>query len=105
MALALMAALPEELHPLRAALEDAQLQHHAGREFHTGRLDGHDVVLVLSRIGKVAAASATSERRVSMVVTNFIGFLPKSPGETNEPQPGQANSNQDFIDKKQTCVC
>ena len=60
MVLALMAALPEELHSLRAALEDAQLQHHAGREFHTGRLDGHDVVLVLSRIGKVAAATTAA---------------------------------------------
>lgn len=56
MPLALMGALPEELDPLRAALTGASVQHHAGREFHAGRLDGHEVVLVLSRIGKVAAA-------------------------------------------------
>lgn len=60
MTLALMAAMAEELEPLRAALEDPQVQHHAGREFHTGRLDGHEVVLVLSRIGKVAAATTAA---------------------------------------------
>lgn len=60
MTLALMAAMAEELAPLHAALEDARIQHHAGREFHTGRLDGHDVVLVLSRIGKVAAATTAA---------------------------------------------
>lgn len=60
MPLALMGAMPEELQSLRAALEGAALQHHAGREFHTGRLDGHEVVLVLSRIGKVAAATTAT---------------------------------------------
>lgn len=56
MTLALMGALPEELAGLRAALTAPAVHHHAGREFVTGRLDGHEVVLVLSRIGKVAAA-------------------------------------------------
>jgi adenosylhomocysteine nucleosidase len=60
MSLALMAAMVEELLPLRAALHGAEVQHHAGREFHTGRLDGHPVVLVLSRIGKVAAATTAT---------------------------------------------
>ncbi|RZU01183.1 5'-methylthioadenosine/adenosylhomocysteine nucleosidase [Rivibacter subsaxonicus] len=54
--LALMAALPEELGSLRAALDAPAVHHHAGREFTTGRLDGYEVVLVLARIGKVAAA-------------------------------------------------
>ena len=60
MTLALMGALPEELDGLRRSLQQAKLQHHAGREFHTGRLEGHDVVLVLSRIGKVAAATTAT---------------------------------------------
>ncbi len=60
MTLALMGMLPEELAGLRQALEGAQQQHHAGREFHTGRLDGHQVVLVLSRLGNVAAATTAT---------------------------------------------
>lgn len=80
MVLALMAAMAEELLPLRAALEGAQVQHHAGREFHTGRLDGHEVVLVLSRIGKVAAATTATlliERygAESIVFTGVAGGL------------------------------
>jgi adenosylhomocysteine nucleosidase len=55
--LALVAAMEPELHVLRAALADAQIEHHAGRAFHCGRLDGHQVVLVRSGIGKVAAAA------------------------------------------------
>ena len=51
-----MSALPEELGPLRSALTAPTVHHHAGREFVTGRLDGCEVVLVLARIGKVAAA-------------------------------------------------
>ncbi|WP_295646391.1 5'-methylthioadenosine/adenosylhomocysteine nucleosidase [uncultured Methylibium sp.] len=60
MTLALMGALPEELAGLRAALVAPAVHHHAGREFVTGRLDGRDVVLVLSRIGKVAAATTAT---------------------------------------------
>ena len=43
MTLALMGALPEELAGLRAALVAPAVHHHAGREFVTGRLDGHVV--------------------------------------------------------------
>lgn len=60
MTLALMAALPEELEALLAPLSGARVHHHAGREFHTGRLEGQEVVLVLSRIGKVAAATTAT---------------------------------------------
>jgi hypothetical protein len=35
-----------------------------------------------------------------MVVTNFIGFLPKSPGDWSIPA-GEASPKQVFIDKKQ----
>jgi adenosylhomocysteine nucleosidase len=87
MALALMAALPEELQTLRAALEDAQLQHHAGREFHTGRLDGHDVVLVLSRIGKVAAAT-TAAMLIERYGTEAIVFTGVAGGLGDAVQVG-----------------
>lgn len=60
MRLALIAAVSQELHALVAALDERHVEHHAGREFVTGRLDGHDVVLALSRIGKVAAATTAT---------------------------------------------
>lgn len=60
MTLALMAAMPEELAALLAQLDQPVVQHHAGRAFHTGRLEGQAVVLVLSRIGKVAAATTAA---------------------------------------------
>jgi adenosylhomocysteine nucleosidase len=60
MTLALMAALPEELDALLAPLSAPRVHHHAGREFHSGWLDGQELVLVLSRIGKVAAATTAT---------------------------------------------
>ncbi len=46
----------EELSALLPLLEGAQIEERAGRQFHRGVLHGHDVVLVLAGIGKVAAA-------------------------------------------------
>jgi len=58
--LGLMSALNEELHLLMPALVGTRTVMHAGREFHCGKLDGRDVVLVLSRVGKVAAATTAA---------------------------------------------
>lgn len=55
--IALVSAMHEELHRLRAALPDARVVHVGGRDFHLGHLDGHPVVIVLAGIGKVAAAA------------------------------------------------
>lgn len=57
---AILSALPEEQQGLLARLENARSQTLAGRRFHQGRLAGVEVVLVLSGIGKVAAAATTS---------------------------------------------
>ena len=48
----LRALLPELRHPARVRV--------AGREFHSGEIHGHPVVLVLSGIGKVAAATTAA---------------------------------------------
>ncbi len=48
--------MQEELGALLAAMPDEAPVRLAGREFWLGHLDGEDVVVVLSRIGKVAAA-------------------------------------------------
>jgi adenosylhomocysteine nucleosidase len=58
--LAIVAAMPQELQALLDHLQDAQRQAHAGREFWCGQWHGQRVVLVLSGIGKVAAATTTA---------------------------------------------
>ncbi|MCK9689562.1 5'-methylthioadenosine/adenosylhomocysteine nucleosidase [Comamonadaceae bacterium BS-T2-15] len=50
----------EEIAALRPCLEHARTERRAGRDFHIGRLDGHDVVLVRCGIGKVAAATTAA---------------------------------------------
>jgi adenosylhomocysteine nucleosidase len=54
--IAIAAAMQEELGALLSAMPDERPVLLAGREFWLGHLDGQEVVVVLSRIGKVAAA-------------------------------------------------
>lgn len=55
-----MAAMPEELQALLDVMPDETMERVAGREFWVGHLHGREVVAVLSRIGKVAAATTTT---------------------------------------------
>jgi adenosylhomocysteine nucleosidase len=56
----IIAAMPEELSSLLACMPDEAVVPCAGREFWVGHLGGREVVAVLSRIGKVAAATTTT---------------------------------------------
>jgi adenosylhomocysteine nucleosidase len=56
----IMAALPEELQALLDVMPDEAMVTRAGRQFWVGHLHGREVVAVLSRIGKVAAATTTT---------------------------------------------
>jgi len=58
--LAIVAAMHEELAAVLALMPDESRQSAAGREFWVGHLHGHEVVAVLSRIGKVAAATTAA---------------------------------------------
>ena len=58
--LAIVGAMHEEIAALRPCLADLRTERRAGRDFHLGRLDGHDVILVRCGIGKVAAATTTA---------------------------------------------
>jgi adenosylhomocysteine nucleosidase len=58
--IAVVSAMREELHALQADLDGERIERAAGREFHAGALHGQAAVLVLSGIGKVAAAATTT---------------------------------------------
>lgn len=55
--IAIVAAMQQELAAVLDLLPDEAKQVHAGRDFWVGHLHGREVVAVLSRIGKVAAAT------------------------------------------------
>lgn len=56
----IIGAMEPEVAILKAKLTNAKSVEHAGYTFHQGQLDGSDVVIVQSGIGKVAAALATA---------------------------------------------
>ena len=58
--IAIVSAMHPELAAVLAWLPQTQKHTVAGREFVLGRWHGHDVVAVLSRIGKVAAATTAT---------------------------------------------
>lgn len=57
---AIVSAMREELSAVLALMPDEQKVVVAGRTFWLGHLQGHPVVVVLSRIGKVAAATTAT---------------------------------------------
>ncbi len=56
----IIGAMEPEVAILKAKLTQCETTEHAGFEFHQGKLNGTDVVIVQSGIGKVAAALATA---------------------------------------------
>ncbi|HEY0663058.1 MAG TPA: 5'-methylthioadenosine/adenosylhomocysteine nucleosidase, partial [Thiobacillaceae bacterium] len=57
---AIVAAMHEELSAVLALMPDERKQVAGGREYWVGHLHGQEVVAVLSRIGKVAAATTAT---------------------------------------------
>ncbi|ALS65569.1 5'-methylthioadenosine/adenosylhomocysteine nucleosidase [Pandoraea apista] len=61
MTLGIVAALHEEIADLLAEMAPgARVESIGMRDYHVGKLHGHDCVIVLARIGKVAAAATTT---------------------------------------------
>jgi adenosylhomocysteine nucleosidase len=80
MTTAILSALPEEQAGVLALLQSPQCTVHAGREFWHGTVHGKSVVLALSRIGKVAAATTATAlierfKVQRMVFTGVAGGL------------------------------
>ena len=63
----IMSALHEELAAVLADMPDEQRVTVAGRDFRVGHWQGHAVVAVLSRVGKVAAATTATVLPAGMV--------------------------------------
>ncbi|MEO7128401.1 MAG: 5'-methylthioadenosine/adenosylhomocysteine nucleosidase [Rhodoferax sp.] len=70
--IAILSALAEEQHGLQALLRQPQEIHHAGRDFWLGELQGQRVVLALSRVGKVAAATTATALIEHFGVTRIV---------------------------------
>lgn len=58
--IAIVSAMHQELRALLPALDKPQRAEFAGRVFHLGQLEGQPVVMALSGIGKVAAATTAT---------------------------------------------
>jgi adenosylhomocysteine nucleosidase len=73
--LGIIGAMREELAAVLDHIPDAHNEHAAGRDFHAGHWHGRPVVAVLSRIGKVAAASTATAliERYSVSAIVFTG--------------------------------
>jgi adenosylhomocysteine nucleosidase len=69
---ALISAMHEELAAVLARLPDEEKTVVAGREFWLGHWHGHEVVAVLSRIGKVAAATTATTLIERFGVTRMV---------------------------------
>ncbi|MDO5087891.1 MAG: 5'-methylthioadenosine/adenosylhomocysteine nucleosidase [Comamonadaceae bacterium] len=73
--IAIISALHEELAAVLERLPNERREHVAGRDFWRGHWHGHDVVAVLSRVGKVAAATtaAVLAERFGVAAMLFTG--------------------------------
>ncbi|HOE43743.1 MAG TPA: 5'-methylthioadenosine/adenosylhomocysteine nucleosidase, partial [Rhodoferax sp.] len=72
MTLAILSALLDEQRGLLEQLVNPQKVKRAGRTFWCGQWGGHDVVLVLTKVGKVAAATTATTLIEAFGVTRVL---------------------------------
>ena len=70
--LAIVSAMPEEIAAVVAALEDVTTQEFGRRRYHIGSCHGHRVVVVFSRMGKVAASATATQLVTSYGATRLV---------------------------------
>ncbi|MDQ2736334.1 MAG: 5'-methylthioadenosine/adenosylhomocysteine nucleosidase [Pseudomonadota bacterium] len=70
--IAVVAALEAELGALLRCMPDEVPVMRGGRAFYVGTLDGHEMVAVLSRVGKVAAATTATLLATEFGITRAI---------------------------------
>ena len=96
MTTAILSALPEEQSSLVALLQAPQRRVHAGRVFWTGMLHGKSVVLALSGIGKVAAAT-TATALIERFGAARIVFTGVAGGVGDGVRVGEVVVAQDYV--------
>ena len=69
---AILSALAQEQQGLVPLLADRRVVRRAGRDFTVGELHGHSVILALSRIGKVAAATTATTLIEAFAVQRIV---------------------------------
>ena len=94
--IALISAMHEELAAVLQRMPDEQKTLHAGREFWLGHWHGHEVVAVLSRIGKVAAATTATALIERFDVTRMI-FTGVAGGLASQIKVGDVVVAKDFL--------
>jgi len=94
--IAIMSALPQEQGSLVHALQQPERIERAGRSFCRGQLHGHDVVLALSGIGKVAAATTTTVLAEHFGVTRIL-FTGVAGGLGDEVRVGDVVVAQSYL--------
>jgi adenosylhomocysteine nucleosidase len=93
---AILSALREEQRGLIELLEQPQKITHASRDFWVGKLHGQSVVLALSKIGKVAAAT-TATALIERFSAQRIVFTGVAGGLGTGVQVGDIVVAQDFM--------
>jgi adenosylhomocysteine nucleosidase len=94
--IALVSAMHEELAAVLARMPDEQKTTVAGRDFWQGHWHGHEIVAVLSRIGKVAAATTATTLIERFGVTHLV-FTGVAGGLAPHVQVGDVVVARDFI--------
>ena len=93
---AILSALAEEQQGLLELLQHPRKSSHAGRDFWQGHLHGQPVVLALSRIGKVAAAT-TSTALIERFNVGRIVFTGVAGGMGDGVQVGDVVVATEFV--------
>ena len=94
--IALVSAMHEELAAVLARMPDEHKTEVAGREFWVGHWHGHEVVAVLSRIGKVAAAT-TATTLIERFGVNRIVFTGVAGGIAPQVNVGDVVVAREFV--------
>ncbi len=94
--IAIVSAMQEELAAVLALMQGQQKKTIAGRDFWHGQLHGRDVVVVLSRIGKVAAA-ATATILIERFGVQSLVFTGVAGGLHNSVQVGDVVVATEFL--------
>ena len=72
MKLGIMGAMPQEIDSIYSHMTDVTTIKHGGREYHIGKINDHDVVLVFSRWGKVASATTATSLITEFKIDQLI---------------------------------